>query len=88
MAVTAMILSGLGTLLVMLGYVIVKRLRQSRCSSHTSCCDCESPELKLQKEHTLRIDEILQYINKLQPDPESPEPPKEETVVTALSTTI
>jgi hypothetical protein len=61
------LLSAGGTLLIMLGYVIVKRLRGSRCSTHTACCDCESPELKLQKEQTIRIDEIMQIINQLNP---------------------
>ena len=70
-------MSGLGTLAVMVGYVLVKRLRRSRCASHTSLCDCESPELKLQKENTIRIDELLQIILKLDPESGIPKLPKE-----------
>ena len=90
MAATGFLLSAGGTLLVMLGYVIIKRLRRSRCSSHTSCCDCESPELKLQKEQTIRIDEIMKYINKLQPaeDLENPASPKAGKVEDVQLTTI
>ena len=91
MVATAFLLSTGGTLLVMLGYVIIKRLRTSRCSSHTKCCDCESPELKLQREQTIRIDEIMEYINKLQPavpDLENPAPPKVDTAVIGQSATI
>ena len=85
---SALLLSGLGTLAVMIGYVIVKRLRRSRCASHTKLCDCESPELKLQKENTIRIDELMQIIMKTTPaDPENPEPLTKDTAEVLESTT-
>ena len=71
------LLSAGGTLIIALGYVILKRLRGSRCASHSSLCDCESPALKLQKEQTIRIDEIMEYLNRLTPKqlagPDNPE---------------
>ena len=72
---TTVLLSGLGTLLIALGYVVLKRFRRSRCASHTKCCECESPEIKIQKENTERFDTILELVMKLTPKSEDPEPP-------------
>ena len=75
MSSKTVLFSGLGTLAVALGYILIKRFRRSRCQSHTSCCDCDSPEIKLHQENTTRLDTIMQFINELKPklaDPVSP----------------
>ena len=75
MAIETILLSGLGTLVIALGYVLLKRFRRSRCQSHTACCDCESPEIKLQHENTQRLDHIMNLINQIQPKSEGQESP-------------
>ena len=90
MAVETVLLSGLGTLLIALGYVIVKKFRRSHCSSHTKCCDFVSPEIKVQQEHTERYDTILEMINRIKPlegGPESPGPRAKAAPVTPETTT-
>ena len=56
--------SGLGSLGVALGYVLVKRLSKSRCASHSACCECDSPELTLDKQATERIDILIAELRK------------------------
>ena len=68
MAAATLLLPGLGTLVIALGYVLIKRFRRSRCQSHTACCDFESPEIKLQKENTERLDQIMELINRVNPE--------------------
>ena len=87
MAVETILLSGLGTLLIALGYVLLKRFRRSHCSSHTACCDCDSPEItQMQQEHTERYDNILELITRIRPeqvaDREAQAPPVGEDPVT------
>ena len=87
---TTVLLSGLGTLLIALGYVILKRFRRSRCASHTKCCDCESPEIKIHKENTERFDTILELVTRLTPkseDPVSPNHLAKETFVNEVTAT-
>ncbi len=61
------IYSGIGTLVVALGYVAIKRLARSNCSSHTQCCDCESPAVELAKKQTERLDELLNMLKEVRP---------------------
>ena len=47
----------LGTLVVGLVYVIVKRLKTSRCHSESGCLECDSPSIEeLHKQTTERVD--------------------------------
>ena len=51
-----------GTLAVALGYIILKRCRNSNCVSHTKFCDCESPAVELQKKQTERLEVIMEML--------------------------
>ena len=59
--------SGAGTLVVALSYVMIKRLARSNCSSHTTCCECESPAVELAKKQTERIEHLIDIIKADQP---------------------
>ena len=79
MAELVALYSALGSLVVALGYVLVKRLSRSNCESHTDCCECSSPALELQKEHTGRLENLEKTIetlvNRLEPDLGTPVTP-------------
>ena len=60
-------LASLGTLFVVAGYMVVKRMRASSCSVDNGCLQCESPAIELQKQQTERIDEIFEMIKRLKP---------------------
>ena len=64
--------SGAGTLIVALSYVMIKRLARSNCSSHTKCCDCESPAVELAKKQTERIEHLIEIIKADQQRLEAP----------------
>ena len=55
-----------GTLLVVIGYVVVKRCRSSTCHADSGCCEITSPALEIAKQqterlekHDLKLEEIL-----------------------------
>ena len=67
--------SGLGTIIVGLGYVVIKRFSNSNCQSHTSFCDCDSPAVEMQKQTTERLDKLIETLKKqnlVEKDPDSP----------------
>ena len=63
------LIAGLGTLLVVAGYMVVKKFGRSRCAvDHCSgCLTCESPAVELQKKQTERLDELFQMIKQIAP---------------------
>ena len=69
-------LASVGTLAVVLGYTLVKRLRRSNCRGTSGCLECDSPAIELHKENTSRlqeqsqkIDELYEIIKKQDPHP-------------------
>ena len=54
--------SAAGSLVVGIGYIILKRCRNSNCVSHTKFCDCESPAVELQKKQTERLEVIMEML--------------------------
>ena len=63
------LIAGLGSLLVVAGYMLVKKFARSRCAiDHCSgCFTCESPEVELQKKHTERLDQMFEIIRQIVP---------------------
>ena len=61
------LLASLGTLLVVAGYMIVKRLSRSNCAVDSNCLKCESPAIELAKKQTERLDKIWDIIQQLSP---------------------
>ena len=61
---TTALMSGLGTLVIAIGYIVVKRFSRSNCASHTACCECESPAVTLARENTERLDKIIDKLEK------------------------
>ena len=63
------LIAGLGSLLVVAGYMLVKKFARSRCAiDHCSgCFTCESPEVALQKKHTERLDQMFEIIRQIVP---------------------
>jgi hypothetical protein len=45
-----------GTLLIVVGYVIVKRCRLSTCHADSGCCEIMSPALEIAKQQTDRLE--------------------------------
>jgi hypothetical protein len=45
-----------GTLAIVIGYVIVKRCRNSECQADSGCFKITSPALELAKKHTERLE--------------------------------
>ena len=67
------LIASLGTLLVVAGYMLVKRMSRSNCAVDSGCLQCDSPAIELQKKQTERLDELFEMIKKITPtDPESP----------------
>ena len=62
------LLASLGTLLVVAGYMLVKRLARSRCQVDSGCMQCDSPAVELAKKHTERLDEIFEMIKQVRPE--------------------
>ena len=73
---TTVLYSAIGTLVVGIGYVILKRCRSSNCTSHTKFCDCESPAVELQKKQTERLEHIIEMLRTQAGDQDPPEPQK------------
>ena len=46
-----------GTLLIVAGYMIVRRFRASSCHSDSGCCQFDSPAIELAKKQTERLDD-------------------------------
>ena len=74
------LLASLGTLLVVAGYMIVKRMARSKCDIKSGCLHCKSPAVELQKQHTQRLDEIFEMLKQVHPEQEiikqlDPDPP-------------
>ena len=69
------LIAGLGSLLVVAGYMLVKKFARSRCAiDHCSgCFTCESPEVELQKKHTERLDQMFEIIRQIVPQIPPPE---------------
>ena len=57
----------LGTLLVVAGYMVVKRMARSNCAVDSGCLQCESPAVEMQKKQTERLDELFEMIKKMAP---------------------
>ena len=81
------LIAGGGTLLVVFGYMLVKKIARSRCAVDSGCITCESPAVELQKKTTDRLDDLFEMVKKL--DPEILEIPSanllEDNVVTTTS---
>ena len=54
-----------GTLLIVLGYVVVKRCRNSTCESDSGCCHIKSPALEIAKQTTERLDTQQVKLNEI-----------------------
>ena len=61
------LVAALGSVGVLLGYVVVKKLSRSRCHSDSGCIQCDSPAVELAKENTKRLDNIAELIAQLSP---------------------
>ena len=68
------LLISLGTLLVVAGYMIVKRMARSNCAINSGCLQCDSPAVELAKQHTElakkhteRLDELFEMIKQITP---------------------
>ena len=58
-------LASAGTLVIVLGYTLVKRLRRSNCHSDSGCLECDSPAIEMHKENTSRLQQQSDKINEL-----------------------
>ena len=70
------LLASLGTLLVVAGYMIVKRLARSNCAVDSNCLKCESPAIELAKKQTERLDEIFEMLKRVDPESQEVLPPR------------
>ena len=68
------LIAGGGTLLVVFGYMLVKKISKSRCAMDSGCLTCESPAIELAKKHTERLDNLFDIIKKLDRDRPDPRP--------------
>ena len=68
------LIAGGGTLLVVFGYMLVKKISKSRCAMDSGCLTCESPAIELAKKHTERLDNLFDIIKRLDRDRDRPEP--------------
>ena len=64
------LIAGGGTLLVVFGYMLVKKISRSRCAVDSGCITCESPAVELQKKTTERLDDLFEMVKRLEPDQE------------------
>ena len=55
-----------GSLLVVCGYMLIKKISRSRCAVDSGCVECESPAVELQKKQTERLDDLYEIIKKLE----------------------
>jgi len=55
------------TLLIVVGYALIKRFRRTRCHSDSGCMECDSPAVELQKKNTERLDQIFEILKKTEP---------------------
>mgnify|MGYP000380245734 CR=1 FL=1 len=63
------VLAGAGTLAVVFGYMIIKKIAKSRCAVDSGCLTCESPAVEMAKQHTERLDSLFEMVKKLEPHP-------------------
>jgi len=61
------LIATLGSVGVLFGYMVVKKLSRSRCHSDSGCIQCDSPAVELAKENTKRLDNIAELIMQLSP---------------------
>ena len=45
-----------GTLLIVAGYMIIKRCKASSCHADSGCCEINSPALEIAKQQTERLE--------------------------------
>ena len=73
------VVGGSGTALLLLaGYALLKRFKNSSCHSDSGCLECDSPAIELAREQTERLDEqsgqlkqIMSMLKGVRLDPES-----------------
>ena len=76
------------TLLIVVGYALIKRFRRTRCHSDSGCMECDSPAVELQKQQSERLDQIFEILKKTEPEGPglredlSQDPPGETPVTT------
>ena len=73
--------------MVVLGYMIVKKISRSRCAVDSGCITCESPAVELQKKTTERLDDLFDMVKRLEPDQEILESPSEDHPEDNVATT-
>jgi hypothetical protein len=67
--------ASLGTLLVVAGYMLVKRMARSNCAINSGCLKCTSPAIELAKKQTERLDEIWDKLKQVHPELQGAPPP-------------
>jgi hypothetical protein len=61
------IVAALGSVVVLLGYAIIKKISRSRCHSDSGCIQCDTPAIDIARENTKRLDSIADLIMQLNP---------------------